>query len=251
MITAVMATATIMATAIVMATAMVTGIPTITSRGLLALLLLCLAACAEPPVPSGNADANIRKGDYLYGRVTRIADGDTLTMTTTDGRALRIRLAEIDTPEKDQPFSNRARQRLSELVRDRDIAVRLFDVDTYGRIVGRVYVGDIDVCALLVGEGLAVVYRRYAEDPQLFALETQARSQKLGLWAGDDIPRGGRSGEPRPSTEPGQRSPECGSKRYCREMTSCEEARFYLRECGLGGMDGDRDGVPCEQGVCR
>ena len=38
----------------------------------------------------------------------------------------------------------------------------------------------------------------------------------------------------------------CGSKRYCREMNSCAEAYHYLNECGLGRLDGDGDGVPCE-----
>jgi len=38
----------------------------------------------------------------------------------------------------------------------------------------------------------------------------------------------------------------CGSKRYCREMVSCEEARHYLSACGLTRLDGDGDGVPCD-----
>jgi len=38
----------------------------------------------------------------------------------------------------------------------------------------------------------------------------------------------------------------CGGKRYCREMTSCAEARFYLETCGLSQLDGDGDGSPCE-----
>ena len=38
----------------------------------------------------------------------------------------------------------------------------------------------------------------------------------------------------------------CGSKRYCKEMTSCAEARFYLEQCGVTRLDGDSDGSPCE-----
>ena len=38
----------------------------------------------------------------------------------------------------------------------------------------------------------------------------------------------------------------CGSKRYCRQMNSCEEARAFLSQCGLSRLDGDKDGVPCE-----
>ncbi len=42
----------------------------------------------------------------------------------------------------------------------------------------------------------------------------------------------------------------CAGKRYCREMTSCEEAKFYLTQCGVATLDGNRDGVPCET-LCR
>jgi len=41
----------------------------------------------------------------------------------------------------------------------------------------------------------------------------------------------------------------CGSKRYCGEMNSCAEALHYLNQCGLGRLDRDGDGVPCES-IC-
>jgi len=43
----------------------------------------------------------------------------------------------------------------------------------------------------------------------------------------------------------------CRGKDTCAEMTSCAEARFYLEQCGVGTMDGDKDGVPCEVEHCR
>lgn len=42
----------------------------------------------------------------------------------------------------------------------------------------------------------------------------------------------------------------CGSKRYCSQMTSCDEAMFYFLSCGVTRLDGDGDGVPCEK-LCR
>lgn len=40
---------------------------------------------------------------------------------------------------------------------------------------------------------------------------------------------------------------ECHTdKRYCRQMNTCEEALFYLNQCGVTTLDGDRDGLPCE-----
>lgn len=39
---------------------------------------------------------------------------------------------------------------------------------------------------------------------------------------------------------------DCGSKDKCTEMTSCEEAKFYLKNCGVEKLDRDKDGIPCE-----
>ena len=43
---------------------------------------------------------------------------------------------------------------------------------------------------------------------------------------------------------------ECGAKRVCAEMNDCAEARFYLERCGVGSLDRNGDGTPCE-GLCR
>ena len=45
-------------------------------------------------------------------------------------------------------------------------------------------------------------------------------------------------------------SEECRGKKTCREMNTCEEAMFYLNNCGVTKIDGDHDGVPCEK-LCR
>ncbi len=53
----------------------------------------------------------------------------------------------------------------------------------YGRIVGRVYVGETDVNRELVAQGYAWVYRKYSNDAELLRLEADARQKGLGLWA--------------------------------------------------------------------
>ena len=42
----------------------------------------------------------------------------------------------------------------------------------------------------------------------------------------------------------------CEGKVYCSEMSSCDEAVFYLQNCPGTKMDGDYDGVPCERQWC-
>jgi hypothetical protein len=42
----------------------------------------------------------------------------------------------------------------------------------------------------------------------------------------------------------------CEGKTRCSQMSSCEEATFYLQHCPGTEMDGDKDGVPCESQHC-
>lgn len=41
------------------------------------------------------------------------------------------------------------------------------------------------------------------------------------------------------------------AKSSCSRMSSCAEAFFHQERCGVSGMDGDRDGIPCEQQWCN
>jgi cold shock CspA family protein len=43
---------------------------------------------------------------------------------------------------------------------------------------------------------------------------------------------------------------QCEGKQHCSEMSSCEEAEFYLEQCPNVLIDGDRDGIPCERQLC-
>lgn len=40
---------------------------------------------------------------------------------------------------------------------------------------------------------------------------------------------------------------QCDERRYCSQMTSCEEAKYFLQHCPGAEMDGNRDGEPCER----
>ncbi len=42
----------------------------------------------------------------------------------------------------------------------------------------------------------------------------------------------------------------CDGRKYCSQMTSCSEAKLFLKNCPGMEMDGNRDGIPCEQQWC-
>lgn len=66
--------------------------------------------------------------EEITGKVVGITDGDTLTVLVGT-TPTKVRLAEIDTPEMDQPFGDRAKQGLSELVFGKPIRVVVTDRD--------------------------------------------------------------------------------------------------------------------------
>ena len=52
-----------------------------------------------------------------------------------------------------------------------------------------------------------------------------------------------------PELSPGQS--RCDGRKYCSQMTSCPEAKYFLSNCPGVEMDGDHDGIPCEQQWCK
>ncbi len=51
-----------------------------------------------------------------------------------------------------------------------------------------------------------------------------------------------------PATTPN--TPRCDGRRYCSQMTSCAEAKYFLANCPGVKMDGDKNGTPCEKQWC-
>ena len=118
----------------------------------------------------------------LEGKVVGITDGDTLKLLV-DNRQIKIRLAQIDTPERNQPYGSRAKQALSDLTFGKEVMAKVETIDRYGRSVARIYVDGVDVSAEMVRQGAAWVYRKYATDESLYEIEKEAQEAGRGLWA--------------------------------------------------------------------
>ncbi len=195
--------------------------------------------------------ASVSFAETIEGEVVAIADGDTLSVLVNRTQ-IKVRLAEIDTPEMRQPWGTRARQALADKVFRKTVRVDVSDIDRYGRSIGKIWLDDRDINRELVAGGYAWVYRQYMTDRSLLKDESEAREAGLGLWSQPDPipPWDWRRGTRSAPVATGPRDENCGLKRFCREMVSCEEAKFYLNKCGLGRLDGDSDGLPCES-ICR
>lgn len=137
-----------------------------------ALLLLCALASA--------------RADEISGRVVAIADGDTLTVLTSEKLQVKVRLAQIDTPEKGQPFGQASKKSLSDLCFGKDAVLTVESTDRYGRTVARVFCEGIDANREQVRRGLAWAYLKYLTDRELLDVEAEARAAGRGLWADPD-----------------------------------------------------------------
>jgi len=144
-------------------------IPRVLARWLAHALLAVIAAASA-------AD------DVLSGDVSMVVDGDSLRVRLDSGSDIEVRLAEIDAPEHGQPYGDEARATLQRLVDGARIRLEVQDIDRHGRLVARVYAGDVDVCGEMIRSGAAWAYRRYLRDERLVALEDDARAAPRGLW---------------------------------------------------------------------
>lgn len=119
-------------------------------------------------------------------KVIKVADGDTVTVLDDANTQIKIRLANIDAPEKKQAFGQRSKERLSKLVFGQRVFVEAGKKDRYGRVIGTLYFNGINVNLELVAAGYAWCYRRYLEDPCCIGLEQEAKQNRLGLWSDDN-----------------------------------------------------------------
>ena len=117
-----------------------------------------------------------------------VSDGDTVTVLDVDNKPHKIRLSGIDAPEKEQAYGQKSKESLSELVFGKSVDVEWRKQDRYGRTVGKIMLGGVDICLEQLKRGMAWHYKQYqqeqtAQDRLSYAeSETLARSMGTGLW---------------------------------------------------------------------
>ncbi len=121
-------------------------------------------------------------------KVIKVTDGDTIHVLDQNSERHKIRLQGIDAPEKSQAFGRKSTQNLSSMVAGQDVEVQYDKLDRYGRVIGKVLLEGHDINLAQVLRGYAWHYKQYQReqsktDQFLYSTaETQARSQRIGLW---------------------------------------------------------------------
>ncbi|MBU3724882.1 MAG: hypothetical protein FGM18_05135 [Burkholderiaceae bacterium] len=148
-----------------------------------ALLLITTVGCQQPP------GVHLPAGPYT---IAEIFDGDSFNLKARNGELVRVRIAGIDAPEKTQPYSNKAKESLAEILQSGEISLEPIKIDVYERWVANVSVARQDAGLMQIQRGYAWFFVRYKQDlteeqrRRYADAERAARDQRRGLWAGID-----------------------------------------------------------------
>ena len=244
-------------------------------RPLVAMLFAVFtAAVLTPPAVAAPKKGGAAAPVVIDGQVSRVVDGDTLWVRTEgDGEPpVVVRLEGIDAPESCQTGGADATAALTSLALGRHVSVRVAARDDHGRTVGKVYDGAKDLGDRMVRDGQAWSARYQYDRGPYMSEERMALALKRGLHAAGNavLPRDFRK-QHGPCENASAKLPlaavaatptavvatskslagaRCDGRLYCSQMSSCAEATWFLKHCPGVKMDGDRDGVPCEQQWC-
>lgn len=119
----------------------------------------------------------------LIGKVVKVSDGDTITILTSDKTQHKIRLNDIDAPEKKQNFGNKSKDNLDKYIAGKTVTVKYDKTDKYKRILGTIYYQNKDINLQQVKDGYAWVYKKYSKNQEYYKAEKLAREKKIGLWS--------------------------------------------------------------------
>lgn len=145
------------------------------NKYLIVLFCVVLGAFSKPSYIIGK--------ETIVGKVIAITDGDTFKLLTADSTQIKVRLANIDCPERKQPFSTKAKQFASDAIFNKTVTIQVLKKDRYRRYISNVIYDDsLSLCHELVKNGLAWHYVKYSKDTTLQKLEDTARLNKVGLW---------------------------------------------------------------------
>ena len=126
--------------------------------------------------------SQVSNAEYLESlKIKKIVDGDTVHVFYQD-EVYKIRLTEIDAPERDQPYGANSTEYLKGLLNEGRVDVDISGTDRYGRKLGRLYWQGMDINRELVSAGYAWVYDQYVTDDTFYENQSKARNLKKGLW---------------------------------------------------------------------
>jgi micrococcal nuclease len=126
--------------------------------------------------------SSICSAEYLDNlSIKKIIDGDTVHVFHQN-ETYKVRLIEIDAPERNQPYGRDSTDYLKFLLKEGRVDVEISGTDRYGRKLGRLYWKGKDINREMVTAGYAWVYDDYVKDKSFYENQSEARELRKGLW---------------------------------------------------------------------
>ena len=97
-----------------------------------------------------------------------------------------------------------------------------------------------EAAAAVAAEKSAVVQEKTAADPKSPQNSQNSQSSEKFTPTASNAPTASTSSS----------SFSCDGRKHCSQMKSCAEAKYFLANCPGVKMDGDNDGIPCEEQWC-
>ena len=113
--------------------------------------------------------------------ITYFYDGDTVKIFD-NGQEFKLRINDIDAPEKNQSYGKKSRRALMQLCEFGEFQAQITGQDKYGRKLGKLVCHGEDASLYMVQNGYAWFYAHYSNDGNLAYAQQQALNNGLGLW---------------------------------------------------------------------
>jgi micrococcal nuclease len=165
--------------------------------GILIIAGIILASCGTSQTfATRDERADHVNFTFPSAKVSKVEDGDTLTLTGQDNIQFKIRMSDIDTPETfhkarsggrdqpGQPMGRDAGQSLKDLALGKTVKAECYEADQYARLVCHVFVGDMNLNLeqLRRGWAWATNNAKWRRDPESLPAMEAAKTQKKGIW---------------------------------------------------------------------
>lgn len=120
--------------------------------------------------------------DIFNAKVLAVLDGDTVLIIRAGHKPEKVRLLNIDAPEKAQPFGLQSKQSLAGMILKRQVKIDVPAHDMYGRLLGQISLDGLNVNEEQVKRGMAWEYSGYHSNKKYIALQNEAQQARRGLW---------------------------------------------------------------------
>jgi endonuclease YncB( thermonuclease family) len=195
--------------------------------------------------------------------VSSVVDWDTVRLIN-NWEEIKVRMIWVDAPESNSSrfwyiecYWKESSDFLKNLIEWKEVEIEYdlsqWKTDIYGRVLAYIKYEWENINEKMIKEWYAWEYLYDKNYKYLENFKTSQESAKLNnnwLWLSSNC-----NWERREFIENQEETYDysnfsCGTKTYCTQMNSCEEARFFLNTCGLNRLDKDNDWIPCES-ICN